>query len=317
MKHSLRRFIAVSAAALTMISALPVAGLKASAYGLPDCSSNGELDLTKHQYNTAYNWMSRYEKNCFNYIWSTSAYQNVYPSYMSSDLDGLSSYTATIAQNTHLGWGKNTQIFCTLASEIATISDLNKTKIYTDKFNICKRISEKKVQPLSAVLEYDEDASANRFAIRLLDNYYTGQLLDSMRLEDYTFNDYSGKYSGKIVLYDHYIAGMEISSSDIWTTFGEPVIVEDDGFIQTEIPFEGTLPSPNCPDYDVYKKIMTYEEFREAVWCATYADYPQLLWQYDGHILTDLTVTFNGCGNAPYTTNSFKLYPQIAMPTGR
>lgn len=308
MKHMYRKLTAITAAVITAVSA---SGMTAFAYGLPDRLPNGDLDLPLHQYTYSYNRLSSYEKNVLNHEWSTANLQDVYPSFRTEDFNGSSSYTATIAKNTHLGWGGNEKIFCTLAYTTASKSDLEQIKRDTDKFNISQRQSNGTAEPLGSVLEYDEEAHVNHFAIRLLNHYNMNNLLSQMRLEDYTFDSVSGEYSGKFVLYDSYVAGMKLSSSDVWTTFEEPVIVEDDGFIQTEISFTGQVPNPNRPEYkNGYYKIMNRTEFLGAVYDLVYLNCSRRLRQYDGHVLTNLTVTYNGSESSPYTTNRFNRLPK-------
>lgn len=310
MKHISQKLTALAAAVITAVS---VSGQTASAYGVPGVQANGDLDLSLHQSTTAYGWLTQYEKNIFNHGWSTANLQDVYPSFCTRELDGISRYTATIAKNTKFGWGQGQQIFCTLASEIASINDLDRTKRYTDKFFISKRQDDGTAEPMSCVLEYDKNAKASQFAIRLLNYYDTKCLLNKyLYLEDFSFDAVTGKYSGKLVFDDGYLAGMKVSSTDIWTTFGEPKIKKEDTSILTEIPFSGRVPVPDVPVYEgVYNKIMSRAEFEEAIWCQVYAEDTRMLRAYDGHILSNLTVTYNGC-STPYVSNRFQKLPAPA-----
>lgn len=241
MKHIYQKLTAIAAAAITAVSALSATGLTASAYGAPKHLQNGDLYLNGTQ-QAAYNNLSSYAKNLFSHVWNSNSLQKAYPSYSLSDLNGRN-IKETLPYNSFHGWGSSESVFCTLDFSAAPFNNLAQVKLSADKFFIRKRQSNDSLQPLASVLEYDAEAEKNHFAIRLLNEYNTNNLLSQIQLEDFTLDRETGKYSGKFVLYDYYIAGLKAICFDYLTKFEEPVIVlEDDEYIKTELSFSGKIP---------------------------------------------------------------------------
>ena len=287
MKHTFRRLTAVAAAAITLLS---VVSIPASAY---EVNGSNYTNLT-YTYNGA----------GAGYCWRTAAQQNGMPMFTSAFLNNRNAVTVKSA-------GQSTMILGTLNPDVISKSKLqNPAQALQARRQIDKITAKDKYNRYCGLqLEYwPNNQGLNNFAFRLMDDYYLrGYIANNIELDEFTVDYSTGEYSGRLFFYDLYIAGMRVSSNDTFTEFSEPTLVWEDGWPAVYVDFHGQVPNTSNPIYDgVYDRYYTNrEEFEEDRWNFFFFGFltPKLN-KYSLPILTNLTVTYNGC-SAPYSTNAF------------
>ena len=292
MKHTFRRLTALTAAAVTLMS---VAAIPASAY-----------NVTNSNYtNLTYNYSLTYGGYC----WSTAAQQNSMPLIKASFLNSRNKVTVQGAGSYSL----STKMCALLDTDIISRSRLQNTQQALKARKQIDKISAKAKEngtKFGLKLEFQEDYGSDlkEFGLRYLDDYYLrSYIADYMYLDDFTVDDTTGEYSGRLYFDDLYIAGMRVSSTDRITEFSVPVLTWDDEYDwpMVYVDFSGCALNPNRPAFEgMFDKIMTREEFDE--YCELEAIGFHMFKQFEDYpILSGLTVNYNGC-TTPYTTNAFQ-----------
>lgn len=157
-------------------------------------------------------------------------------------------------------------VFALLNKHVAREDYLDMTKFNADKIYVKVQENNKSLTDHAVCLRYDKNpaySSTLRWALQFFDNKntdptssfsYMGQdPFDNMALENYSYNQSTGKYSGDIVMYDYYVPKMKFNCSDSKTSFSTPVLIMDyNGYegLVTKVHFEGTLPSANAIMFD-------------------------------------------------------------------
>ncbi|MBP0967858.1 MAG: hypothetical protein J5722_09495 [Oscillospiraceae bacterium] len=289
MKHIFRRLTALSAAAITLLS---VVSIPASAYTVTN-SNYTNLTYT-------YTGAGAY------YCWSTAAQQNGMPEFTSAFLNNRNAVTVKIA-------GQSTMMLGTLNPNVISKSKLqNPAQALQARRQIDKITAKDKYNRYCGLKLYywPNKLGINEFAFRLLNDYsLRGEIAQNMKLDEFTVDYLTGEYSGRLFFDEFYLAGMRISSNDTFTTFEEPVLTWDEDFEcpMVYVDFHGQVPNTSNPIYEgVYDRYYSNrEQFEEDRWnFLHYGFLSPTLYKYDLPILTNLTVTYNGC-TTPYTTNAY------------
>lgn len=300
MKHTFRRLTAVTAAAITLLTA---ASIPASAY-----------DVTHANYTRL---TYTYKGAGAGYCWGTAEQQEALPKFTQSFLAPAIAVRPAFVP----GHFADTHMFCTLDNKIITkelLKDPEKARYARQQIDkLSPRSQSGRTYGLKLETEWvPKNSPLSSFGLRLMSSYNLNYDLYSHMYFDedsFTLDLHTSEYSGRIYFDDLYIAGMRLSSSDIFTTFSEPVITWDRYEPMVYVDFHGTLPNSQFPVYEGgYEKIMTRKEFEhyfnELRPNGVYDPRYEL---FDVNLLTDLTVTYN-CGNeGVYRTNDFSMRVEV------
>lgn len=298
MKHIFRKGIAVTAAAITVLSA---GSMHASAYDVT------HKNFTKLTY--------VYRGAGAGYCWGTAEKQDALPKFTPAFLNPAISLCASFVP----GQFGDTRMFCVLDRSILTSDMLRNNPTLAE--NARKQIDKISVKCQNGSyyglkLEHEYTKDLCEFGLRLMSPYnLNDKFSDKMFFdtEELYYDSPNDIYYGRIYFEDLYVAGMRLSSSDQFTVFSEPVIEWQDGDPFVYVDFSGRMPNPNHPVFEgVYDKLMTRKEFDQYF----DEDRPDGYWnpKYEFSripILTDLTVTYN-CGKSGiYQTNEFATYANV------
>ncbi len=217
MKKLLKSTLAVSFAAMTLFSA----SISAGAYVVNDSN----IDALYYDY-------SIYSGSGCKYTWGTQRLQSAFPEF-SADYVGDGNVRATS------NFSDQYYMFCMLGTQSKPITNFQDAAELADKI----AVRDTRGQYYALQLEYDEDS--NRFGLRTMLDFNT---IFNSKLENYTYNSYTGEYSGDVIV-DGYIAGLSISATDGLTKFskGELKVEYDKDFdcldkYYTVFHFTGTIP---------------------------------------------------------------------------
>ena len=286
MKHMLRTLTAMTAAALTAASMTVTGSLSASAYSVHDNPNNPVGYYQNLQnYNTT---------GVRGYWWETARDQANMPVFdRSFDPSGKN----LIFKNS-----ENYHVVATLLKKNGnnngfSIDDLYSLKAYVDRMG---PISTDRNSSMALDLIYSEanNQNDNEFGLRIYDpsHYYLKSVLNQLKLEDYSINNDTGAYSGKLRLYDHHILGM-----GVW--YAEGV----NGYSANKTTFYPTT----LKKYDIEDII--YGIYSEISFSGKLPFKPNTLYFGSAQsktILNDIKITYEGSWNdrpeTYYTTNAFK-----------
>lgn len=153
-------------------------------------------------------------------------------------------------------------VFALLNKHVAREDRLDMTKFNADKIYVKVKENDGRLTNRAVCLRYDKNPAYSttlRWALQFFDNKnsdpassfsYMGQdPFNTLALENYSYNQSTGKYSGDLIMYDYYVPKMKFTCSDSTTSFSTPVLMIDyDGYegLVTKVHFEGTLPSANA-----------------------------------------------------------------------
>jgi len=251
MKKLAKAIAAISAATILAIPA----NMTASAY-LVDTGKSFSNPLINYDFSAGRGQQWQYE-----------SIQKDIPVLTKTILEAKGKYTYYATTDTRCNEYGNCDMFALLPLEVATTSKINNARPYVDNLSVKTKAG----NYYALVMEYSDvsktDSHRRRpsikvnekacdYGLRMLEGPYLQNILNKFYIdhpENITYSNikYNGGYTGNIYLDDYYVAGMRLSSSDIYTTFDEPVLEENPngkGF-RTRITFHISNPVPTPTIY--------------------------------------------------------------------
>ena len=199
--------------------------------------------------------------------WQYYSVQKDIPALTRTILEAKGKYTYYSTTDTRCNEYGNCDIFALLPLDVATTATINNARSYIDNLSVKSKTG----GYYALSLEYEDVSNtydhsirpsirvkndACDYALRMLEGPYLQDILNHFYIDspndiNYGYIKSHNGYTGNIYLDDHYIAGMRLSSSDIYTTFDEPVLEEKpDGYgFRTKITFHISNPVPTPTVY--------------------------------------------------------------------
>lgn len=226
MKKLAKAIAAISAAAILAIPA----NMTASAY-LVDTGKSFSNPLINYDFSAGRGQQWEYE-----------SIQKDLPILTKQILEAKGKYTYYATTDTRCNEYGNCDMFALLPLDVATTAKINNARPYVDNLSVKTKAG----NYYALVMEYSDasktDSHRRRpsikvnekacdYGLRMLEGIYLQNILNNFYIdhpEDITYYRVTnGGYTGNIYLDNYYVAGMRLSSSDIYTTFDEPVLEEN------------------------------------------------------------------------------------------
>lgn len=280
MKQIIRKLTAITAAVITAASMTAPCNLTASAYTVTD-NPNAPRGYYRNlqNYNTT---------GAFGYDWETAEKQANLPVFDSS-FNPNGKYL--IFKNADNGHVVGTLLRDNGSNNGFSFDNIVRLKNYFNSMH-CQN-GRYQDQVLDLIYLRSSNPNVNEFGLRMYDptHYYLTSILDEMKLEDFSMNNDTGTYSGKLRLYDHYIRNWGVwdggpgiyQSDDNLTLFTGSYLKKNNSSrhpFYSELQFSGKLP---------FKPNTLYFSSAQSK-----------------NILNDLKIDVDGNVNHCYKTNAFK-----------
>ncbi|MBP0968465.1 MAG: hypothetical protein J5722_12585 [Oscillospiraceae bacterium] len=249
MKQMIRKLTAITAAAITAASMTATGNLTTSAYSVTD-NPNAE----RGYYRNLQNYNTRYR----GYWWETASQQVNMPVFDRNFNPNGKYLIFKNAENYHVVGTLLRKSGNNKGFSLDNNDDLMDLKMYVDAM-LCQN-GRYQDQTLDLIYSESSNPNNNEFGLRMYDptHYYLKSLLNQIKLEDFSVNNNTGAYSGKLRLYDNYISGMQVwyaegtndynpNNTTFYATNLKKYVEDDDYYnICSEISFSGKLPfKPN------------------------------------------------------------------------